>query len=391
MSRAARPAAPAMPPNVRRRSRADGSVRLWWEPPARARALALALAPVALDPERPTWSAREAERLNRKVAEALAGGGVRRAGGGRTMAALIADYQGSSIWTDKLKPKTRESYGKNFRLIEAKWGGDRVADFEKSVMWTWYQTLRKSTGPSQAVALMRAMSLLFSHAERIGWRGEGSNPCARLSLSIPRGRRRVASWDEFDRLTAAADRLGLGSVALAAMLSLFAGQRQTDVILAERAEFVQAPDRGRWIWQLVRSKRGNHGAIELHPELVARLQAALDAAGPRQTRLLIDERSGQPYDEGLFQRRWRLVRAAAIADGGASLAGLHFRDLRRTFGVLARAGGASQDDTADVLGNSAARNAWLADVYMAPQLETASRAAEAIRRPVPGDKERKAG
>lgn len=54
------------------------------------------------------------------------------------------------------------------------------------------------------------------------------------------------------------------------------------------------------------------------------------------------------------------------------MARLHFRDLRRTFGALARAGGAPKSDTADVLGCSAANNSRLCATYTAPKFHTAS-------------------
>ena len=55
----------------------------------------------------------------------------------------------------------------------------------------------------------------------------------------------------------------------------------------------------------------------------------------------------------LFVDRFAEVRAEA-AKKMPQLADLQFRDLCRTFGVLARAGGAERSDVGDVLGNSAA-------------------------------------
>lgn len=79
------------------------------------------------------------------------------------------------------------------------------------------------------------------------------------------------------------------------------------------------------------------------------------------------------------------MRAAAAKNSGLTpLSRLQFRDLRRIFGILSRAGGSTRDDTADVLGNSAATNLRLAETYMPSQLDTASRAVDAIRRPGKG-------
>jgi len=68
------------------------------------------------------------------------------------------------------------------------------------------------------------------------------------------------------------------------------------------------------------------------------------------------------------------------------LRGLQFRDLRRTFGRLSRAGGAEKADVADVLGNSAAVNQQLGDVYMAPEILSLLRAIGAIQRPQPEER-----
>lgn len=84
------------------------------------------------------------------------------------------------------------------------------------------------------------------------------------------------------------------------------------------------------------------------------------------------------------------MRKAAVAAGYPAAASLQFRDLRRTFGVLSRAGGASADDTGDVLGNSAATNPRLRQTYMPPSLTTASRAVAAIGRPLPSSERKKA-
>jgi hypothetical protein len=373
--------------NLRERTRKDGSVRIWWEPQGAARTLGFAS--VELDEKRLTWSQREAEKLNAELDKALIAG--RRdapAASGRSLEALIEDYRRSKAW-DRLAEKTRHSYNATFRLILRKWGSYPVKDFTKPVMYQYYETLRENSGEHIAAALIRSMSLLFSHAERTGWRAEGSNPCQRLGIRTPQPRHRSASWAEIDALVAAADAMGLRSMATAILLSVFQGQRQTDIILAEADEFTRA--NGEWVWALTRSKRGNEGAFYLHEEVAARVAGAVAAAQKAgRARLLHDDRTGQPYSPDLFAKRWQAVRAAAIeaapGSGMADLAGLQFRDLRRTFGVLSRGGGASKDDAADVLGNSAATNPRLGKTYMPAQLETASRAIRSIKRPQPEER-----
>lgn len=378
-------------PNTRRRVRSDGTERLWWEPPAAARALGFAA--VDLDVTKLQWSAREAARLNREAEAAVKRGrrDLPTAAGGRTIDALIDEFQRSTSWRD-LAPKTQRDYAQKLGTIRTKWGRERVTDFSKPVMWQWYQTLNQHSGAWMAVALIRMMSIIFAHAERIGWRPENSNPCTRLKVKVPQGRKRTGSWAELDALIAAADACGLASIAVAVALSCFAGQRQTDILQAQAADFAPLPLPGGkpvWIWSLTRSKRGNDGLVKIHAEAAPRLAAAVAGAPPAGP-MLRDERTGLAYSEDSFQRRWKEVRAAAVAGGMASLADMQFRDLRRTFGNLSRSAGASVDDVGDVLGNTAARNAQLRNVYMAPQLDTISRAVDAIRRPAK-PKRRKTG
>ena len=122
-----------------------------------------------------------------------------------------------------------------------------------------------------------------------------------------------------------------------------------------------------------------------------RIVPVIDAARDGQVYLLIDPATGNPYSGDLFRKRWSKVRKAAAetcptltARGNA----LQFRDLRRTFGVWARMAGASKDDIADVLGNSAGQDPTLAGVYMPPSFYTALRAVDAVQRPEKDEKPR---
>lgn len=407
----------ALPKNVRQRDLADGTTRLWWEPSAAARRLGFTA--VQLDPGRLTWSAREAKKLNEELDRSLRIGRREAAttNGARSIEALIDNYTKSSAFKRRAE-KTRRSYQRQFAMITRKWGQASVTDFTKPVMHTWYEALLEERGEYTAIARLRHMSILFAHAELIGWRAEGSNPCAKLKMSVPKGRRRVATWAEYDALVAATRNLGLLSVQVAMALSMFQGQRQTDARLATCGGFsvqsVQLPGwnapRTRWTWALTRNKRGNDGAMILHDDAAPVIARAIEAAKARLRAanpgvpitadmlagepLLVDELAGaQPYHgakgEDRFQNRWASVRAAAIEAAkkagqtklAEALDGLQFRDLRRTFGVNSRRGGASKDDTADVLGNTAATDQFLGDVYMAPSFETASRAVLAVQRP----------
>lgn len=377
---------------LRQRQRSDGTWRVWWEPNASARSLNFAA--VELDPDRATWSVRQAKQLNLDVERARRGETSRpTTAGGRTVDALIHDYRHSRMF-QRLADKTRSGYDINLNAIARKWGGRPVAEFTKPVLRTWYETLHTGSGPAQAQALIRMFSILFSHAEMMGWRPENSNPCFRLKMDSVRRRSRSATWAEFDALLTAADRLGHHAMACGIALATLTAQRQTDIINAAPGDFrrVTVGDGGDrrevWAWELIRSKKDNYGIIALHDEVAWRVTTEIQSAADDQSHLLIDEATGRPYSGDLFRKRWAAIRALA-AKSQPSLRDLQFRDLRRTFAVWARAGGGLKEDIGDVLGNSAALDPQLGETYMPPSFHTAARAIQAVRRPDP-EKRKKA-
>jgi integrase len=346
------------------------------------------MSPAELSAEKPSWTVREATRLNDLEVRAVATEARQRKGGGRTVGALIRDYRLSTRWK-RLRPATQRGYAENFKAIERKWGADLVGSFTKPVMHAWYETLYETNGKWAALNLLRAMSILMQHAELIGWRAENSNPCLRLGMEKPKGRAREATWAEIDACIAAARALGLASIDTALHLALYHGQRQTDVVRALPGDFerrvVALGDGGPqevWVWSFERSKRGNAGVVPLHPDAVAVVLAARAAAAAGPGPIVWDEATGKPFTKELFFKRWDEVRAEA-AKTEPSVATLQWRDLRRTFGRMARRAGTGRDDVADVLGNSADTDSYLAQVYTAAELATAARAVMAIRRPDP--------
>jgi integrase len=370
---------------LRQRQRANGSWRIWWEPDARARALGFV--PVELSEHKLTWSERRARDLNAEVDRAAITGqrGAQASPIGRSMDDLIHNYRRAQDFTD-LRPKTRDSYAKNLDTISAKWGGALVIDFTKPVVNNWYETLRRRT-PARALALVRMLSILFARAERIGWRAEGSNPCARLKLRTPDPRDRMATWAELDALVTAADRIDLPQIGTACLMAALSGQRQTDILKATTDEFRMLHLDGKpvWVWHLTRSKRQNEGVIKLHPELLDRLRPLLmidaDALVDDDTRpLLTAPHSGGAYGEFLFAKHFARVRAAA-ARRCPSVRSLQFRDLRRTFGTWSMESGIDHQRVGLALGNRVATNARLSKTYLIATLQATAPAVDAIQRP----------
>lgn len=373
------------PPRLRQRRRSDGTWRLWWEPETPLRELGFVA--VELDAGRLTWSVREAERLNDLVDQSRGKPGRRPAGRprGKTIHDAIVAYKAAPGW-DELAPATQKHYATMFRHVEDKWGSSLVVDFTQPIVLEWYETLYRSRGPHMALALIRGLSVLLAYCKRRGWRQD--NPCREGGYTVPKGRTRVATWDELDALFAAARALGLPSMELAIAIAVFQGQRRTDIVAAETAAFRDA------VWLFRRSKRQNAGALPIHPEVLPLLERALEAAGDRPRLLHYEGTQGDreaalkrgeplaaiPYTLDLFSHVWARVRARA-AEKAPAIAGLRFHDLRRTFGHLSRLGGADPRDVGDALGNQAGFDPQLGEIYMPPSFETASRAVAAIRRP----------
>ncbi|MBW4972109.1 hypothetical protein KZZ08_00670 [Roseovarius mucosus] len=375
---------------LRQRQRSDGSWRVWWEPVAAEKQLGFAS--VELDADRPAWSIKQATQQNDAIERARRGEPAKVKGGPRTIDALIVDYRKSRHFLDK-KPATRRSYTTNLNAIARKWGPHRAADFTKPVMHEWYETLRKNNGPDQALQLTGMMSILMWFAEIRGWRAEGTNPCYQLKRQSSTRRHRHATWAEYDALIDAATALGMPAMACAIALATLCPPRQVDVIETKLADFTWASvdldgtgPRDLLVWGLTLSKRGNANAKPVHPEAMAHVQAMLDAAPEGQTYLLHDHATHAPFSGDLFRKRWATIRAHAAKTCPSLTAPgkqLQFRDLRRTFGVWARAGGATKNDVGDVLGNSAGTDPVLGEIYMPASFETAARAVFAVERPKP--------
>lgn len=385
---------------MRQRERADGSWRVWWEPTKAMRDKGFEA--VELKPDRPTWSIREAERLNADVARVRAGKPKGKAGG-RTMAALIASYRQSPKYLNRA-PATRSSYDGCLRLIENRIGPDNVTLMDELTVEKELHDIARNNGLAQAHAIRRMLSILFGHAERIKWRPKLSNPCLKETFDLPkvRPRARRADWSEFDQLLEAADRIGETSMRCAIVLAALAGQRQADTGFAELDHFrkvtldpVQlglAPGEPveLWAWFIHRRKRGTEGVVPiLDADLVQRLEAQMERARAAGSDLLFFDLVKPERDvprEALdpFTNAWRRVRKEAACKL-PDLARLQWRDLRRTMASWSRQGGASRDDAGSVLGNSVATNWDLSETYMPPDLPSAFRAVSAIQRPTKGD------
>lgn len=382
---ARKPHPPVIEPKdgLRQRQRTDGSWRVWWEPTALQRKAGAK--PQELDARQPGHALREATRLTEHWNRVIKGEAKPRPTA-RSVSSLIADYKASRRFL-RLRATTRAAYLTDIRAIEAKWGPEPVVLFDKPTCDVWYESLLAKMGSGRSRAIMGMLRILMSHAEKRGWREAGTNPVQGLDMDAAPVRQRVGTWPELTALVAATQ--GHTMLRLGLLLAMHTGQRQTDILQARPEEFSKVPIQLRpdqdavdiWVWSFTRSKRGNDGIVPLiDPDLVQSIEAALALADRGPGTLIWNPNNGQPYSKERWFARWEDIRARA-AETTPSVATLQWRDLRRTFSTLTRAGGASVDDVGDVIGNTAASNAIIRGIYMVPQIETGLRAVSAMQPP----------
>lgn len=359
---------PTPPAGLRQRPRADGSWRIWWEPSAAARAAGCR--PVDLDPARLTWSVREAARLNRSAAVA-----IRRAARPprlrRTLDDLLAAIAARPAAASRHAAETQATYARLDQRISARWGHVQVARIDKPGVWDWYLSLLPS-GQQIARMLVTRLSGLMAEAERIGWRDAGTNPARDLGLSTPPPRERTATRAELAALWQAATDTDAPHMGLAVGLSAILGQRQGDILT------VTAADLSGDTWSLTRAKNGTAGSLPIPPDLRPWIDAATDRAHRLGTPALISTSAG-PMLPDTFRKAWRALRdtAAGICPG---IAGLQFRDLRRTCAAAAHAGGADPLDVGRLLGNATGRSPRITTTYLPATQAAAARALAAAQK-----------
>lgn len=235
-----------------------------------------------------------------------------------SVAWLIDEYRKDELFR-RCAPKTRLEYDKHLDTIRA-WAGDEPAGaIRREDVRKLYRD-HKARAPAMAAAMVRVGRRLWSVGTMLAGAGVAENPWARLS--IEGGGKAGLVWprEAVDWMVAAADALGASSVGTAIALNEWIGQRQGDVLRLP-ATFLERPPAIR------QRKRGSVARLDVRdvPAVVARLklQRARDeaaAAGGTLTAstLLVDERTGRPWTEDAFRKRFAEIRAAAAeaADGG---------------------------------------------------------------------------
>ena len=233
------------------------------------------------------------------------------------------------------KRATRTSHAYNMHgLILPTFGARRVDAITKRDVRSWFDD-QAATRPASANRALAVLSSLMKHAEALGLRPEGSNPCRGLRRRKSRFEARYLTDDEF-----AAFGVALGGteaefpVAVAALrFLLFTGSRKSEAL--------------RLRWEHVHDDRvvlpdSKTGTRTVWLSAPAR---AVPAALPRRAHCqwVFASRDGsRPVSIG---RAWKAVREKA------GLVGLRIHDCRHNFAAVAVGGGESLRMVAGLLGH----------------------------------------
>lgn len=238
-----------------------------------------------------------------------------------SVAWLIAEYRKDELFR-RLAPKTRLEYDKHLDTIRSWAGAEPAGAIRREDVRKLYRDHR-TRAPAMAAALVRVGRRLWSVGTMLAGAGVADNPWARLS--IEGGGKAGLVWprEAVDWMVAAADALGASSVGTAIALNEWIGQRQGDVLRLP-ATFLERP------LAIRQRKRGSVARLDVRdvPAVVARLnlQRARDQASAERraepavaaSTLLVDERTGRPWTEDAFRKRFAEIRAMAAeaAEGG---------------------------------------------------------------------------
>jgi hypothetical protein len=220
-----------------------------------------------------------------------------------------------------LAPASQRTYRAWMRPVgrELVWRAP-VAALDPIILKQLHSRLLRQHGLGMANGGLAALGAALAWGRLNGWlpkiNGQPvASPYKDLNLPSPPPRLRVGTDLELQALVAASDHVIVEDVALSAigdaiLTGFYTGQRLSDVL--SFVELDEAPGR----MQLRQSKTNARVSIPYAPSLAERFRRTrARRAGMKVEALtiIVNERTGQPYNANTFNYHYRLVRAAAIA------------------------------------------------------------------------------
>ena len=273
------------------------------------------------------------EDARRAALALIAGAGTNRDGQAPSMhtfgPAFLADCG------ERWKPTTRTSHANNlYGLILPAFGTHRVDEITARDVRSWFDELA-ARRPASANRALAVLSSLMKHAEALGLRPEGSNPCQGLRRRKSSFEARYLTAGEFAALGAALDAVQANHpVAVAALrFLLYTGARKSEALTLR--------------WEHIHGDRAVLPDSKTGPRTIRLAEPARAVLGAQPRRggcpWVFASADGTPVSVG---KAWKAVRKAAGLDG------LRIHDCRHNFAAVAVAGGEDLRIVAGLLGHA---------------------------------------
>jgi integrase len=237
----------------------------------------------------------------------------------------------------KRKPSTAKEYRRLLNnVIVPALGGRKVADVTRANIQRLHQNRRDT--PVEANRALALLSTLFTFAERLGERADGSNPCRHVERFPQKRHERFLSADEMGRLGDALSAYHGSLYAVAAVkLLIFTGARLGEV-LGLRWEWI---DFERGEARLPDSKTGRKTLYLPPPALAVLAELPRIENNPH---VIVGGVAGAALVD--LEKPWRAIRKAA------RLEDVRLHDLRHSFASIAASGGMGLPIIGKMLGHS---------------------------------------
>lgn len=261
-----------------------------------------------------------------------------------TIAACIRDYRADDEFPANLA--TRRSYNQNLNWLEA-WAGDKPLS---AITRRTVKELKKALAgtPYRANAIIGMIRILYGYAMREGL--VELNPASQFRRITVYPRHQVWEPEQEAVLARAASAAGRQSLWLATALSLYAGQRQTDVVAMRWQQYDRDTHR-----LLVRQSKTKE---LVSVPVLGPLLPLLEEADRSSVCIVVSEATRQPYNIDTFRHE------ISNLIGKAELRGLQYRDLRRTSVVRMFAAGLSYEEISDVTGHKIESCREIVETYL---------------------------
>jgi hypothetical protein len=258
-----------------------------------------------------------------------------------------------------LRPSSRPGYDKALAIVRETVGARRIDTVTSSDVRRWFKGWGRAgdggelANPRRAYSCVQLLRIIvkFGKGQRLAGCRDLSEILSDSEFPAPRGRRVAMTAEQAHAIIANARERGSAGLARAVALQFGCALRQKDVI----GEWVS----GQWTsgllwgehirpdWTLAKptSKTNFRETAEFDLKLIPLALVELQAVAPtsRIGPVILDERSGKPYRQREFARRFREVaRAAGVPDEVWSM------DARAGAVTDARRAGATRADAMDL-------------------------------------------